>query len=890
MRIAGPALHVSFLLVASSASIALFGCASAPQEQSPETNQDGTASSPTSSSTNADHRAAMDPASIERAGGNLKAGQDGQAAQDAELLSLREQKNRLLFDSALDRARELKQTLQLEEALAQVERALAINSDNLEAKQLRAELAVLLDRPEALEGIGAAEEDRYALRLEQLRLGVKQDLNDAKLALQRSDYASAVAELRLARTKIEVSGFDVDWQGIDEEIDTLLAQAEDERAMAEEAEMLADREEAFAALQEKTRAEEQRQQAAVNNIVESAALAFEESRFDDAEEFAKLALQKQPRNEQAEEIRTASFRAGRQQVQSNYVVDKQEEFRKWRASLEELRIPHNEIITLPDADVWRRKSELRSRRVYNPERNISPIEAELRKALSTTPVTLPSIEDEESLKVVMGYVRDFTNLPIIVDQAAEDLVTDEGIVYQFNFENALTAEQAINRIVAASGEEVRWTIMFDAIWVTTAEKASGQPEPVVHDVQDLIFGLTDFYGPRIDRIRLIDELEDDDGGGPFGLVGEATRIIELENLQTLIQDTVAPETWEREGVGIEVGETNLLITQTKEVQAEIVAFLEDLRRFNSELVTIESKFLEVTDNFIQEIGNDFRGLDNRVLEDVTNGLEDMASLGLDNGGSGTDGTNAAGAPSAGYYFDDGLDGAFAATTQNFFETALGANLTTIGGLTFQMTFFDDSDVSSILRAVEKSEQSQVVNSQMLSVHDSQRAYVTVINQRAYIQDFDVEVAQFQAVADPVVNVLNEGIVLDVRPTILENRKWLRLEIQPTVARVVALRNFSTTLGGNTAPVEFQLPELEVQSVNTSAFLPDGGSLLLGGLSRIRNVERKAEVPWISKIPLLGFLFKSEGYNDERSSLMILVKATITDIRESVETKLESQYR
>ena len=68
----------------------------------------------------------------------------------------------------------------------------------------------------------------------------------------------------------------------------------------------------------------------------------------------------------------------------------------------------------------------------------------------------------------------------------------------------------------------------------------------------------------------------------------------------------------------------------------------------------------------------------------------------------------------------------------------------------------------------------------------------------------------------------------------------------------------------------------------------GDSLLLGGLSRIRNIERRAEVPWIGQIPVLGFLFKSEGFNDERSSLMVLVKATITNIRESVESKLESQ--
>ena len=41
-----------------------------------------------------------------------------------------------------------------------------------------------------------------------------------------------------------------------------------------------------------------------------------------------------------------------------------------------------------------------------------------------------------------------------------------------------------------------------------------------------------------------------------------------------------------------------------------------------------------------------------------------------------------------------------------------------------------------------------------------RSYVFVGRQFAYIQDFDVEVAQFQAVADPQVNVLLEGSVLE----------------------------------------------------------------------------------------------------------------------------------
>jgi hypothetical protein len=43
-----------------------------------------------------------------------------------------------------------------------------------------------------------------------------------------------------------------------------------------------------------------------------------------------------------------------------------------------------------------------------------------------------------------------------------------------------------------------------------------------------------------------------------------------------------------------------------------------------------------------------------------------------------------------------------------------------------------------------------------------RSNIFVGRQIAYVQDFDVEVAQFAAVADPQVNVLTEGSVLDVR--------------------------------------------------------------------------------------------------------------------------------
>lgn len=817
-----------------------------------------------------------------------RSGPSGSLQDEAERIDLAQQKRRFLVEQHIEKAVELRDRLHLEEAERELGAALDLEPDNLRAKQLLAEVGAMLGRPTAeLRTVTQQLAVEHDLRVQQLKAEAADSLRKGKLALARGDYDTAIAELNLSLSHIRWAPYSLDWDGVDTEAAALLEQAEGARGDAARAQREAEQRAAYEQLREREEIERMRQQALVANMIDQAIAAFEKGEYDEAMDAADQALRKSPRNQQALEIRDAAFRAGRDQARIDYIQAKREEFSRWREHLQELEIPWTDVITYPDPDQWRALTERRkTRRGLDLSKRVTESELALRDELSKTTVVLPGIEDEESLSAVIDIVRQFTGLPLVVDPAAENAVLDEGVVFNLNFENRLSVEQALNILTDMAGDQVTWTIRHDAVLVTTTEKARGKPVIYNHDVQDLIMSMTDFTGPRIDRIRLLDELEDDDGGGPFGGILESPRLIEIEDLVTLIQENVAVGTWDEDGVSIDAGEGFILIVHAAEVQQQVKDFLEDLRRFNSALVSIESRFLTVGDNWIQELGVDFRGLDGVELSDVTNGLEDMASRGLDNSGTGNEGEGAAGSPAAGFFYDDGQDGDFRGTTQNFFSKALGSAVSNIGGLTFQLTYLNDANVQMILRAVEKSNQFQLVNSQMLSVHNTQRAYVTVVNQQAYIQDFDVEVAQFQAVADPQINVLMEGVVLDVRPTIHHDRKYLTLEIQPTVAKVVALRDFATSLGGISSTVEFQLPELEVQSVNTSAIIPDGGSILLGGLSNIRNIERRAEVPWLARIPILGFFFKQEGYNDERQSLMILIRAQITDVRESVHERLE----
>ncbi|MFO0418334.1 MAG: hypothetical protein ACK53T_02895 [Planctomycetota bacterium] len=167
---------------------------------------------------------------------------------------------------------------------------------------------------------------------------------------------------------------------------------------------------------------------------------------------------------------------------------------------------------------------------------------------------------------------------------------------------------------------------------------------------------------------------------------------------------------------------------------------------------------------------------------------------------------------------------------------------------------------------------------MLSIVNRGRGHVAVTNQTTYVRDFDVEVAQAAFIADPKVDVVQDGLVLDVQPTILNDRKYIILNLNPTVAELERpIRTFTTSLAGSTLPVTLQLPNLTVTNFATTVTVPDGGTVLMGGLRQVLNKERRAGIPLLERLPLIGLLFKQEGTADESRSLMVMVRAQITDI-------------
>jgi type II secretory pathway component GspD/PulD (secretin) len=118
----------------------------------------------------------------------------------------------------------------------------------------------------------------------------------------------------------------------------------------------------------------------------------------------------------------------------------------------------------------------------------------------------------------------------------------------------------------------------------------------------------------------------------------------------------------------------------------------------------------------------------------------------------------------------------------------GLGLTNSGGASFQLAFVDTPEINAIIRAVRKRERATLLTAPRVTVHNTQRAHVSVLNEVAYISDFNTSTATGIAVADPVVSIIRDGIVLDVRPTVSADRRYITLELRPTLA--ILLRQWS----------------------------------------------------------------------------------------------------
>lgn len=859
------ALEHSRLLAASlTAAVLGASCSTSGESSTPSTNQDPSA---------APAPVAQDPAN--------------QDPQNPEL-QLQRERNQALVDHYLRAARALRAGGQQAAAKLELLKAKEYAPANPE---VLSELAAV--QAELGEPVGT----RSSWSEEQLRLrtiGEERARSDVQSAMQRAQdhltakrYPLAIEELRVAALVIEAKA-DMNWGDLQSKVQSMQSEAGslyDEAQRQDQAKLNAQLQEA----NRRREAEAYEQKVdRVEGYLLKAQEEFSAKHFEASRDLAQKAHDLMPEHPLAQDMLAAARKAARQGDSDAWYQQRAIEIRKLLEAQEELKNPQTDILVSNEA-IWERANK-RAGTATQPT-SMSPEDAKVMEKVQTKTVgPLNFSADTGNYVEVLKVLQAVTEVQILVTPAARTKI-DEGPKFEASLSGNETLENVLNTLVYRN-PNLSWRVKFGLVVVGDAQEGLGEAVTEIYSVQDLLFDRTVFLPPTIMTIPGDTPEETPRSGSEKE---EPAPAMQPSTLVDLLKAATGPKSkedqnvWAIDGYKLEVDDNKLLVVVAPPaVQRAIVAALRDMRRFQTSIVTIDSKFLTISRNFLQEVGIDFRGLggsgnkgDIVTLDDSTNGLVSNASRGQDNGGTGDPAAN----PLAGFFYNDGGDGDARGRTENYFNTDLGKALSPTGGLTAGWTLIDDLQLNMILRAVEKRSDAEIVNSQILSIVNNGRGHVAVINQTSYVRDFDVEVAQAAFIADPKVDVIQDGLVLDVTPIILNDRKYILLNLTPTVAELQRpIPTFTTSLAGSTLPVTIQLPDLTVTQFATTVKVPDGGTVLLGGLRQVLTKERRAEIPLLASLPLLSLLFKQEGSADENRNLMVMVRAQITDVIEQPTAK------
>lgn len=190
------------------------------------------------------------------------------------------------------------------------------------------------------------------------------------------------------------------------------------------------------------------------------------------------------------------------------------------------------------------------------------------------------------------------------------------------------------------------------------------------------------------------------------------------------------------------------------------------------------------------------------------------------------------------------------------------DLTNGGGLTFSLFNAGSDQLNLIVDAIRTDSNSNILSTPTILTLDNEEAEIVVGQEVPFItgsfSSTDGDGNAFQTIERQDV-----GILLRVRPQINDG-DTIQLEVEQEISSVseVVLANESSDLITDTS------------SINAIIQADHGQVVVLGGLMSDQVDDTVSGVPVLSRIPLLGALFRSKGKTVTRQNLMVFLKPYI----------------
>lgn len=205
----------------------------------------------------------------------------------------------------------------------------------------------------------------------------------------------------------------------------------------------------------------------------------------------------------------------------------------------------------------------------------------------------------------------------------------------------------------------------------------------------------------------------------------------------------------------------------------------------------------------------------------------------------------------------------------------------------------DLNIDLEIQALARKSGSDLMSAPKVTVLSGKRANIVVAQELRFPQSYgDIEstvssgggdggsaAVSITAGTPQDFTLRNVGVEMSVTPNV-ENDNTISLVLEPRVTEFEGFVEYggpSIALSGETTaivPAGFFQPVFSTREITTEVTIYDGATVVMGGLTRdeVRTINDK--VPFLGDIPGLGRLFRSEGETRQKRNLLIFVTANL----------------
>lgn len=292
-------------------------------------------------------------------------------------------------------------------------------------------------------------------------------------------------------------------------------------------------------------------------------------------------------------------------------------------------------------------------------------------------------------------------------------------------------------------------------------------------------------------------------------------------------------------------------------------------------VEIEARFVEVEQSDLEELG----------LQWILNDNYEFASK---NDGSGQRmqvNANGNGLTQGNRFFNYNVDN-FRTEPASAITRAIGQ--TPLGGILSASSVLTNPEVSVVLQALSQHGASDLLSAPRVTTRSGVNAQIQVVKEIIYPTEFDLtqptvnsegNVTMAPIVTPGTFETRETGVILNVTPTVGPDGWTIDLVMAPEVAELVDWIQYGSTItigGGDIYFFNMPQPVFTSRNVTTSIVIWDGQTVVMGGLIREELTTIRDKVPILGDIPLLGWLFRSDGQRSVKKNLLIFVTARLVD--------------